>query len=648
HVIVEEPPVPEQLAERPARSGDAPVTVWTLSGRMPSGLAAQARRLGEWLREHPDADPHDVAFSLATTRARLSHRAAVVGRTRDDLLTGLDRVAAGEPDPDVLLPTRARPGSVAFVIPAPDGLRPDGIPLDGIRELLEAEPAFAHRMRECAEALAPHADGNLLDAVKAAPAPGRPDLARAVSFAVTVSLAALWRAYGVEPDAVVAAPGGEAAASVIDGRRTLPEAARAVTDAPAPGEPLAESVRARLAEGFQAFLEIAPRPALTDELTAAVSAAGGDPADFLITRPSDPSAGETPGHTAFLRSLAQAHVGGVRVDWSPLFAGRDARAVPLPTYPFQRQRYWLTERTPDQAAAPREPGAAAPARPADGEIRRGGTYTQLLRRAHVERAIAEAVPLLAAASRFQPSFASAAELTGGARSVLVADGTPDPAVICVPSFLAGSGPHQFARLAAELRPRLRTSALLLPGFGKSAPLPKTWSAAVDAMAEATAEAAGDAPFFLVGHSVGGLMARAVAERLQRAGTRAQGVAMIDTYDIDDAGEREALFVWAMSEILDRDPTGVVVNDENLMAMGAYVRLYAEWEPVAVEVPTLAVRAVAPEASHGAPVEPTWKAADAAEPVLADHFSILEERASTTARVLGAWFDRIRTDRPRGT
>ncbi|MFI0738426.1 type I polyketide synthase [Streptomyces sp. NPDC021100] len=632
HVIVEEPPA---VSEEPAsdRPDDAPL-VWTVSGRMPSGLAAQARRLAEWAREHPDADPLDVAFSLATTRATLSHRAAVVGRTRDDLLAGLDRVAAGQAAPDVLLPTRARPGSVAFVVPGPDGQRPDGI-----RELLAAEPAFARRMEECAEALAPYTDGNPLAAAVEG-APGAPALERAVSFAVTVSLAALWRAYGVEPDAVLAAPGGEAAAEVIAGRRTLPEAARAATGAPAPVEPLAESVRARLAEGFQAFLDVGLRPTLTDALTAAVSAAGGDPDDFLITRPTGGDA--APGHTAFLRSLAQAHVGGVRVDWTPLFDGRGARAVPLPTYPFQRQRYWLTERAPERT--PDRP--AVPAVPAEGESRRGGTYTQLLRRAHVEHAIAEAVPLLAAASRFQPSFASTAELTGTARSVLVADGAPDPVVICVPSFLAGSGPHQFARLAAELRPRLRTSALVLPGFGRSAPLPKSWSAAVDAMAEATAEAAAGAPFFLVGHSVGGLMARAVAERLLRSGTRAQGVAMIDTYDIDDAGEREALFVWAMSEILDRDPTGVVVNDENLMAMGAYVRLYAEWQPVEVEVPTLAVRAVAPEASHGAPVDPTWKAADAAEPVLADHFSILEDRAPTTARVLGAWFDRVRTDPPR--
>ena len=40
-------------------------------------------------------------------------------------------------------------------------------------------------------------------------------------------------------------------------------------------------------------------------------------------------------------SLADAHVHGVRVDWGALFVGRGARRVALPTYAFQRRRYWL-------------------------------------------------------------------------------------------------------------------------------------------------------------------------------------------------------------------------------------------------------------------------------------------------------------------
>ncbi|KAB2354502.1 SDR family NAD(P)-dependent oxidoreductase, partial [Actinomadura montaniterrae] len=47
------------------------------------------------------------------------------------------------------------------------------------------------------------------------------------------------------------------------------------------------------------------------------------------------------GPRRFLSSLAELHVRGVPVDWTAVFAGSDPRRVALPTYAFQRERYWL-------------------------------------------------------------------------------------------------------------------------------------------------------------------------------------------------------------------------------------------------------------------------------------------------------------------
>lgn len=65
------------------------------------------------------------------------------------------------------------------------------------RDLLGTEPAFAARMAECERALAPHFDWTLSDVIAGAPgAPGldRVDVVQPVSWAVLVSLAALWQA----------------------------------------------------------------------------------------------------------------------------------------------------------------------------------------------------------------------------------------------------------------------------------------------------------------------------------------------------------------------------------------------------------------------------------------------------------------------
>ncbi|MFF1909586.1 SDR family oxidoreductase, partial [Kitasatospora sp. NPDC058218] len=96
-------------------------------------------------------------------------------------------------------------------------------------ELLAESEVFAARMAECAEALKPFVDWDLFDVVRGAPgAPSleRIDVVQPVLFSVMVSLAAVWRSYGVEPSAVVGHSQGEVAAACVAGVLTLADAAR--------------------------------------------------------------------------------------------------------------------------------------------------------------------------------------------------------------------------------------------------------------------------------------------------------------------------------------------------------------------------------------------------------------------------------------
>ena len=74
------------------------------------------------------------------------------------------------------------------------------------RELLRCCPVFAARLAECAAALAPWVDWSLEEVLAGADgAPGldRVDVVQPALWAVMVSLAAVWEAAGVTPDAVV-------------------------------------------------------------------------------------------------------------------------------------------------------------------------------------------------------------------------------------------------------------------------------------------------------------------------------------------------------------------------------------------------------------------------------------------------------------
>ncbi|MEY7981642.1 hypothetical protein AB8O53_35715, partial [Streptomyces pilosus] len=62
----------------------------------------------------------------------------------------------------------------------------------------------------------------------------------------------------------------------------------------------------------------------------------GEDAIFLATQRRDRAETEH-----LLTALGELYTRGVTVDWEAFFAGRGARTVELPTYAFQRQRYWL-------------------------------------------------------------------------------------------------------------------------------------------------------------------------------------------------------------------------------------------------------------------------------------------------------------------
>jgi acyl transferase domain-containing protein len=106
---------------------------------------------------------------------------------------------------------------------------------DTAHELLKAAPVFADQMELCEAAFAQFVDWSLLEVVSGGPGSscspllGRVDVMQPMLFAVMVSLAALWRASGLQPDAVLGHSQGEIAAAYVAGALSLPDAAKVVT-----------------------------------------------------------------------------------------------------------------------------------------------------------------------------------------------------------------------------------------------------------------------------------------------------------------------------------------------------------------------------------------------------------------------------------
>ncbi|MFJ6604587.1 type I polyketide synthase [Streptomyces lydicus] len=96
-----------------------------------------------------------------------------------------------------------------------------------------------------------------------------------------------------------------------------------------------EAVEALIASGHTTFVEVGPHPVLVGSIGQILEEAG---ADGIVTGSLRRDDG---GLHRFLTSAAEAHVQGLPLAWERL-TGTAAGHVDLPTYPFQRRRYWLT------------------------------------------------------------------------------------------------------------------------------------------------------------------------------------------------------------------------------------------------------------------------------------------------------------------
>jgi polyketide synthase 7 len=530
HVLIEEAPA---AGTPPKDTAAGRPVLWPLSAKTPEALRAMAAQL----RSHVDGRMLDTGYSLATTRSAFSQRAAVVASDQAAMRRGLDALAEGRPAPGVVAGQARRGAKVVFVFPG------QGSQWAGMgQQLLATAPVFAERMQACAEAIDPLVGWSVLDVLHGkpdAPSLERLDVVQPVLFAVMVSLAALWRSYGVEPDAVVGYSQGEIAAAHVAGALSLADAARVLVrrsrvladrlvgrGALASVSLPADQVEQRLARwdgrltvgglNGPSLVTVAGDQEALDELVASCEQDGvrarivpasvathGVQVDALRSELQDvlgtvtPVAGSVPFHSTvtgglldtteldtgywfrntrqpvlfepvvrglldqghdlfievsahpvsavgaqetiedtgrdavvvgslrrnegglerFLISLAEVYSRGAHVDWAAVLPG--ARRVDLPTYPFQRQRYWMEveQSAGDVAAAgldsPDHPLLGAAIRRADGGLTLTGKLSTGSHQWLADHAVAETVLLPGTA--FVDLALRAGELAGADR-----------------------------------------------------------------------------------------------------------------------------------------------------------------------------------------------------------------------------------------
>lgn len=429
HVLLEEAPVrgkekgesDKGRGTRGKEEGDVerPQHLLTLSAKSDKALRELALAYETYLKSPKAAELADVCFTANAGRSHFNHRLAIVADSPVQLQEQLgDFLQQTEKESIFIgeLPARGKVQlKIAFLFTG------DESQYVGMgQQLYETQPTFRKTLDRCDEILReiPPFEKGLLGGNSGLGGNSQPAL-----FALEYALAELWQSWGIKPAVVMGHGVGEYVAACVAGVFSLEEGLKLIAErgqlmqsfehlsgnekksrvdsyeqmahqmtfiapriammssltgqlwpskiipdanhwrrALEETEPLTVGINTLVEKGYKHFLEIGPKPILNERYSSQTN-------EVVWLSSLAPGKDEW---QVMLSSLSHLYVQGTEINWEGFDKDYSRMRTPLPTYPFQRKRYWLSkedlqkttfapsERSPEMPRQPEIPQPGGP------------------------------------------------------------------------------------------------------------------------------------------------------------------------------------------------------------------------------------------------------------------------------------------------
>jgi non-ribosomal peptide synthase protein (TIGR01720 family) len=361
HIVLEEAPT------LPTSSPSRPWQLLVLSAKTESALETATQNLSQHLMLHPDLNLADVVYTLQMGRRDFNHRRILVCLDTQDAINALN-----EPASQQVVTQFQELGtcSVAFIFPGEGALY-----ASMSKELYETELMFREQLDRCCLILQPHLELDLRSVIYPREAEQETALEKlkqtcyvqSALFVIEYALAQLWMSWGISPQAMIGQGIGEYVAATIAGVFSLEDVLALVakefstellqkTQLNPPTVPFISNVSGtwitqteatnpnywaqQQAVDFNKGINELVKD--SQRILLEIGCGGTVSNKELSVLTSIPRPHEQYSDVAFLlNTLGKLWMLGIKIDWSGFYANERRHHLPLPTYPFERQRYWI-------------------------------------------------------------------------------------------------------------------------------------------------------------------------------------------------------------------------------------------------------------------------------------------------------------------